>query len=155
MIGSTEKNTHGLTSAEAEASRKKNGSNALKKKKGKSFIRSFFENLGDPVIRILLGALIINLFFVFRGGDIIETIGIGISVFLATLISTLSERGSEAAFRRLEEECSAGRFRVWRDGVLTELSIDEIVVGDVLIVGAGEQIPADSFVISGSIKVDQ
>ena len=155
MIGSTEKTTHGLTSAEAEASRKKNGSNALKKKKGKSFIRSFFENLGDPVIRILLGALIINLFFVFRGGDIIETIGIGISVFLATLISTLSERGSEAAFRRLEEECSAGRFRVWRDGVLTELSIDEIVVGDVLIVGAGEQIPADSFVISGSIKVDQ
>ena len=50
MIGSTEKTTHGLTSAEAEASRKKNGSNALKKKKGKSFIRSFFENLGDPVI---------------------------------------------------------------------------------------------------------
>jgi magnesium-transporting ATPase (P-type) len=155
MRGSTEKNTYGLTSAEAEASRKKNGSNTLEKKKSKGFIRTFFENLGDPVIRILLGALIINLFFVFRGGDIIETVGIGISVFLATLISTLSERGSEAAFRKLEEECSMGQFRVWRDGILCELPIDELVVGDVLNIGAGEQIPADSFVISGSIKVDQ
>ena len=155
MIDSTENNRRGLSTAEAEASRNKNGSNALEKKKSKGFLRTFFENLGDPVIRILLGALIINLFFVFRGGDIVETVGIGISVFLATLISTLSERGSEAAFRRLEEECSSGRFRVWRDGILTELSIDDIVVGDVLIIGAGEQVPADSFVISGSIKVDQ
>ncbi len=155
MRGSTEKNTYGLTSAEAEASRKRNGSNTLEKKKSKGFFRTFFENLGDPVIRILLGALIINLFFVFRGGDIIETVGIGISVFLATLISTLSERGSEAAFRKLEEECSMGQFRVWRDGILCELPIDELVVGDVLNIGAGEQIPADSFVISGSIKVDQ
>ena len=155
MRDSKEKNTHGLTNAEAEASRKKNGSNRIEKKKSKGFFRTFFENLGDPVIRILLGALIINLFFVFRGGDIIETIGIGISVFLATLISTLSERGSEAAFRKLEEECSAGLFRVWRDGILCELPIDELVVGDVLHIGAGEQIPADSFVISGNIKVDQ
>ena len=145
----------GLSSAEADASRKKNGSNMLQRKKSKSFIRTFFENLGDPVIRILLGALIINLFFVFRGGDVIETVGIGISVFLATLISTLSERGSEAAFQKLEQECSLGTFRVWRDGILCELPIGDIVVGDILNVSAGEQIPADSFVISGSIKVDQ
>ena len=89
MIGSTENKRLGLSSVEAEASKKKNGSNILEKKKSKGFLRTFFENLGDPVIRILLGALIINLFFVFRGGDIVETVGIGISVFLATLISKL------------------------------------------------------------------
>ena len=145
----------GLSSEEANASRKKYGSNELAKAKSKSFLRTFFENLGDPVIRILLGALIVNLFFVFRGGDLIETVGIAISVFLATLISTLSERGSEAAFRRLEEECSHSCFRVYRDGRLVELSIEEITVGDVILVSAGEQIPADSFVINGSLRVDQ
>ena len=145
----------GLTSEEARHSREKHGANTLPEAKHKSFIRAFLENLADPVIRILLGALAVNLFFVFRGGDIIETVGIAISVFLATLISTLSERGSEAAFRRLEEECSRSSFRVRRDGELTKIPIEEIVVGDVIKVSAGEQIPADSFVIDGSLRLDQ
>lgn len=145
----------GLSSKEAERSRERYGSNRLESKRGKSFLRCFFENLSDPVIRILLGALIINLFFVFRGGDMIETLGIGISVLLATLISTFSERGSEAAFARLEAEFSLGLFRVWRDGRLVELSIDDIVVGDLVSIGAGEQIPADSFVINGRVSIDQ
>ncbi len=155
MKASTKTKIRGLTSEQAEQSRKKHGANTLAEAKSKSFIRTFLENLGDPVIRILLGALIVNLFFVFRGGDIIETVGIAISVFLATLISTLSERGSEAAFRKLEEECSHSRFRVWRDGTLTELPIEELVVGDIVRVSAGEQIPADSFVIDGKLCLDQ
>ena len=145
----------GLSSKEAEESIKKHGDNTLAQAKSKSFLRLFFENLGDPVIRVLLGALIINLFFVFRGGDVVETIGIGISVLLATLISTLSERGSEAAFRKLEEECSRALFRVRRDGILVELPIEKLAVGDVVLVSAGEQIPADSFVIDGKLRIDQ
>ncbi len=145
----------GLTFEEAVRSREKNGANVLSKTKGKSFLRHFFENLGDPVIRILLCALIVNLFFVFQGGDIIETIGIAVSVFLATFISTVSERGSEAAFRRLSEDASASSFRVLRDGRICELPISDIVVGDVVLIGAGEQIPADAFVISGELSVDQ
>ena len=155
MKASTKNKIRGLTSEQAQQSRKKHGANTLAEAKSKSFIRTFLENLGDPVIRILLGALIVNLFFVFRGGDIVETVGIAISVFLATLISTLSERGSEAAFRKLEEECSHSRFRVWRDGILTELPIEELVVGDIVRVSAGEQIPADSFVIEGKLCLDQ
>ena len=58
----TKSKAKGLTSTEAELSRKKHGSNELAKAKSKSFLRTFFENLGDPVIRILLGALIVNLF---------------------------------------------------------------------------------------------
>ena len=155
MVNSSKNKTLGLSEAEADEARKKYGSNTFARGKSKSFLRCFLENLGDPVIKILLAALIVNLFISLRGGDIIETVGIGISVFLATLISTLSERGSEAAFRRLEAECSHSSFRVWRDGQLREIPIEEIVVGDIVRISAGEQIPADAFIISGSLRVNQ
>ncbi|MBR2353603.1 MAG: calcium-translocating P-type ATPase, PMCA-type [Clostridia bacterium] len=145
----------GLTSEEAVRAREAHGSNRLSETKTRSFLSHFFGNLNDPVIRILLIALGINLFFVFRGGDIIETLGIGISVLLATLISTLSERGSEAAFRRLSEEWGAGSVRVWRDGSLRKLPLEELVVGDRVVLGAGDQIPADGNMVEGFIRVDQ
>ncbi len=145
----------GLCDSEVALSEKNFGKNVFSSRKSKSFLRCFFENLGDPVVKILIGALIVNLFLVFRGGDVIETIGIGISVFLSTLISTLSERGSEAAFRRLDAECSHAAYRVFRNGRLCEIPIENIVVGDIVRVSAGEQIPADGFVIHGEIKLDQ
>lgn len=145
----------GLSSSQAESSRATHGSNRITATKRKGFLRHFFSNLGDPVIRILLGALAVNLFFVFRGGDVAETVGIGISVFLATLISTLSERGSEAAFARLSETASGNSVRVMRDGKICALAPEELVVGDVLYIGAGEQIPADAYVIEGRLAVDQ
>ena len=64
--GTTLPSSKGLSTAQAELSRQKHGSNVLKVKKPKSFIRRFFENLGDPVIRILLLALAVDLIFVFR-----------------------------------------------------------------------------------------
>ncbi len=145
----------GLTGAEVEASRREHGHNRLTEVPRKSFLRHFLGNLNDPVIRILLCALGVNLFFVFRGGDPFETVGIGISVFLATLISTLSERGSEAAFRRLGEEADEHRVRVFRDGALHTCPMDELVVGDRILLGAGEQVPADGHLISGTLRVDQ
>ncbi len=145
----------GLTREEARLSAERHGKNILTAAKRKGFLAHFLENLGDPVIKILLFALAINLFFVFRGGDIAESIGIAISVFLATFISTLSERGSEAAFRRLSEECASSAYRVRRDGGIVELPISEIVVGDCVLIGAGENIPADGFIYDGSLRVDQ
>ena len=145
----------GLSSSEAEASRREHGANVLSGRKTKTFIRRFFENLGDPVIRILLIALGVNLIFVFRGGDILETVGIGISVFLAAFISALSESGGENAFRRLSGECEKQSVRVWRDGELCTLPIEEIVVGDRVVIGAGERIPADCYAVEGEVSVDQ
>ena len=115
----------------------------------------FFSNLGDPVIKILLAALAVNLIFVFKGGDIAETIGIAISVFLAAFISTLSERGGESAFKRLSEKCSSEHVRVRRDGKIRSISIEDVVVGDILLVGAGEQLAADGMLISGALTLDQ
>lgn len=145
----------GLSTEEVEASRREHGSNAISASKGKSFLRHFFDNLKDPIIRILLCALGVNLFFVFRGGDIAETIGIALSVFISTFISTVSERGSEAAFKRLSNEFAKASYKVRRDGKICEIPIEDIVVGDVVLLEAGEQIPADAMIIEGNIGVDQ
>lgn len=153
-----------LTSREAEESRREHGSNQLSVKRKKSFIRQFFGNLGDPVIRILLGALVLNLLFSLTGEgvDWFETGGIALAVFLATLISTLSEYGSEAAFARLSESCSSGVCHVRRrsdptdnEGTAFELPLNDVVVGDIVILNAGEMIPADGLLLSGSLQVDQ
>ncbi|MBE6538044.1 MAG: calcium-translocating P-type ATPase, PMCA-type [Ruminococcaceae bacterium] len=145
----------GLSSAEVEASRLKYGENRMSKRKSRTFIGAFLSNLGDPVIKVLLGALIINILFLFSSGDIYETVGIGISVFLATFISTLSEYGSEAAFEKLNESGEDVKYRVRRDGCIKEITPEEIVVGDILLLSAGEKIPADCILITGELDVDQ
>ncbi|MBR3685929.1 MAG: calcium-translocating P-type ATPase, PMCA-type [Clostridia bacterium] len=145
----------GLSDAEVARSRAEHGDNSLSRGKRKSFLRQFVSNLGDPVIKILIGALIINVIFTFRNADWFETAGIAISVLLATLISTASEYGSAAAFERLDAECGKQRCRVRRNGVVCEVDIREVVVGDIALVGAGEQISADGALISGAIACDQ
>ena len=154
---------HPLTAAEVEAARKSHGSNTLSVKRGKSFGRRFLSNLGDPVIRILLGALAVNLVFVFRGGDWFETAGIALAVLLATFISTLSEHGSEAAFARLSAECAQSVSHVRRrgddasprGGTVCEIPLGDVVVGDIVVLSAGEMIPADGYLFTGSLQVDQ
>ena len=121
----------------------------------KGFWAHFFSNMNDPVIRVLLIALAVNLIFVFRTADWVETLGIGISVLLATFISTLSEYGSENAFARLKMEEENFLCRVRRDGVIKEIPLGEIVVGDILLLSAGDKIAADGFLIEGALSVDQ
>lgn len=145
----------GLTRGEVEASRQRNGRNVMSPGKRKSFMRKFFENLGDPVVKILIGALIINVVFMFKRANWIETAGIAVSILLATFISTLSEHGSEGAFDRLCREVGQTNCRVIRDGELVEIDIGDVVVGDLLSVGAGEQISADGMLVSGEIRTDQ
>ncbi len=145
----------GLTHEEVKISAVKHGKNVISHKKRRSFISQFISNLGDPIIRVLLFALFLNILFLFRDGDIYETIGIGISVFLATLISTASEYSSESAFRRLGEENACAKIRVKRDGEISELDSRELVVGDIIYLGAGEKIPADAILLSGKMGIDQ
>ena len=97
---------NGLTTKEVIESRKKYGTNQINSKEKNSFIKLFIETLGDPIIKILLIALAIKTIFLFKDFDWFETIGIVIAIFVASLISTISEYGSEAAFERLQEESS-------------------------------------------------
>ena len=122
MVLETVKKDVGLSAAEVRESREKHGKNILPRAKRKSFLSAFVKNLGDPVIKILLCALVVDILLLFRSGDVWETVGIAVSVVSATLISTLSERGSERAFEKLEASSGEGRCRVrraegiWNDG---------------------------------------
>ncbi|MBQ9162039.1 MAG: calcium-translocating P-type ATPase, PMCA-type [Clostridia bacterium] len=149
-----------LNADEVESSRRTHGANTLSVRKGTPFYKKFVSNLGDPVIKVLIFALIINLLFSFRGGDWVESCGIAAAVLLATLISTLSEQGSEAAFAKLSEQCTKTSVRILRrmsghTSSVCELPDSEVVVGDILLVGAGEMIPADGVLMEGTVKVDQ
>ncbi len=148
-------NLRGLTSKEVEVSRNRYGRNVMSEAKKKSFLRKFLENLGDPVVKILIGALIINVIFMFKRANWLETAGIAVSILLATFISTLSEHGSQSAFERLCRESGQTLCRVIRDGETVEIDICDVVVGDILSVGAGEQIAADGALISGVLMTDQ
>ena len=106
----------GLTEREVERSREEHGSNELSQKKRKGFFHQFISNFGDPIIKILLAALAVNLIFLFRNFDWYETVGIAVAIFLATFVSTLSEHGSESAFEKLQEEAQRTQCRVKRAG---------------------------------------
>ena len=157
MNNTIQQTTHpeGLSEEQVERSRREHGTNAMTPPRRASFFSHFIKNLNDPVIKILIAALILNLLFVFRTADWVETAGIAVSVFLATFISTVSEYGSETAFARLNEETENYLCRVRRAGRVLELPIEEIVCGDVVLLSAGDRIPADGFLISGRIRVDQ
>ena len=88
----------GLSNKEVLDSRKLYGSNKIIKKRKNSFIRLVLESLNDPIIKILLIALCIKIIFLFKDSSIYETIGIAISVFLASFISAISEYGSEKSW---------------------------------------------------------
>ncbi len=145
----------GLCEAEVVASRKRYGANIMSRKKKKSFAAYFFRNMWDPVIRILIAALAINIIFTIRGGDWVECAGIAASVFLATLISTLSEYGGEAAFEKLNAEAGQEYCRVRREGRIHRIKSAEVVVGDCVLLSPGDRVPADGLIISGSLMVDQ
>ena len=146
---------NGLSKEAVEESRRLHGENRLSRKKGRSFARRFLGNLADPVIRILLGALLLNLLLLLRDGSWMETAGIGAAVLLATLISTLSEHTSARAFESLAEEEGLARCRVRRAGEVREIPGTEVVVGDRLLLSAGDWIAADGLLLEGSLSTDQ
>ena len=145
----------GLTQVEVEKNRKLYGNNSITDSEHNSFFKLLLESLGDPIIKILLVALAIKVVFLFKDFDYFETLGILIAIFLASFISTISEYGSEAAFRRLQEESSKIKVKVIRDNILKEIPIEEVVVKDIVVLGSGDKIPADGYIIKGELSVDE
>ena len=146
---------NGLTDKEVIESVKKYGTNKLVTKSKSSFFKLLIESLGDPIIKILLIALAIKIVFLIKSFDWYETIGIVIAIFLASFISTISEYGSEKAFLRLQEEASKIKCRAKRNGNLTEINIDDVVVDDIIYLSSGDKIPADGILIDGEVSVDE
>lgn len=147
---------YGLKSSEVIASKKLNGSNILPQPARQSFAHKLWENMQDPMIKILLVALGINMVFVYMGqADLVEALGIMIAILLAVLVSTWSEYSNENAFQRLQEEASRSSCKVWRDGSPASIFVEEVVVGDAVILEAGDKLPADGYLVEGELQVDQ
>ena len=148
-------NNNGLTSKEVIKNRKKYGTNVISKKNDDTFIKLLLETLSDPIIKILLIALGIKTIFLFKDFDFFETIGIVMAILVASLISSLSEYGSMRAFNKLTEENAKINVKVKRDGIVSEIKLDEVVYNDIVILSSGDKIPADGIIISGDISVDE
>ncbi len=145
----------GLTAPEVKRSLELHGDNSLIKEKKRSFFARFVENLSDPIIKILIAALVLQVVFTFGHTNYFEIGGIIAAILLSTIVSTVSEFRSEQAFDKLREDSSGGRVSVLRDGEIRKLAISDVVVGDVIYLSVGEKIQADGEIISGKIAVDQ
>lgn len=148
-------NTKGLTNNEVKESRKKYGNNSITGKNKTTFFSLFIETLGDPIIKILLIALAIKTIFLFKDFDYFETIGIVIAILVASLISAISEYGSNKAFERMQEESSKINVRVIRNNNITSIPIDDIVKDDIILLSSGDRVPADAILIKGKLSVDE
>lgn len=154
----------GLTSDQVQKSLNEHGSNRLSEVQGETFFDKLMGNFGDPMIKILCVALGVNLLIFILGATNIlpnvdvewyEPVGIAIAIALATFVSTFSEFRNENAFQKLQEEASKITCKIYRDGVIKEIPIDDIVVGDCVLLQSGDKIPADGQIVDGDIKVDQ
>ena len=145
----------GLTEEEVIKNRQKYGSNALENVDKVSFLKKLLESLGDPIIRILIIALGIKTVFLIKDFDWYETVGIVIAIFIASFISTISEYGSEQAFKKLQMEASKIKCRVKRNNEIKEIPIKDVVVNDLVLLETGDKIPADGYLVEGEITVDE
>ncbi len=145
----------GLTEDEVLASREKHGTNELEKIPVKGILRRFFENLSDPIIRVLLIALLLQVIFTFGNTNFIEVFGIVAAILIATVVSTISEYGSERAFAKIEAETSHRTARVIRGGKTIIIPSSMVVVGDILLLASGDSVEADGIIIDGAVDVDQ
>ncbi len=145
----------GLSSNEVKESLAKHGKNAITDSQKSSFFHLLLESFGDPIIKILLIVLAVKTVFLFQSFDWFETLGIVIAITLASLISTISEYGSEKAFQKMQEESAKVKCNCLRDGNLVEVNIYDIVVGDVVKLASGDLVPADGIVVEGKLSIDE
>ena len=147
----------GLSSKEVEVSRKQYGSNNLTQIPPDPLWKKILEGFKDPMIMILLVALVIQVILFFLGqAEWFEPVGILIAILIANGVASISENKQENKASALkEEEESKERAKVIRDGQLVEIHVSEVVVGDTVFLQAGDKIPADGIVIDGELKVDQ
>jgi calcium-translocating P-type ATPase len=146
----------GLTSEAVAQSRSRHGGNQLTPQETETFWDKLLENFRDPMIFILVIALgVVVVLALFGFAEWYEGVGIAVAVALATLVATASEFKNEQTFQQLQEEASQILVNVFRDGSLRQLGINEVVVGDVVLLQPGDKIAADGRILQGRIQVNQ
>ncbi|MCI9387143.1 MAG: calcium-translocating P-type ATPase, PMCA-type [Lachnospiraceae bacterium] len=145
----------GLSDKEVEQSREQYGSNAIPDSEPTTFWEEFKETFGDPMIKILLAiaALMIVMFF-FGYAEIYEPLGTIIAVFIVAFVSAKTGVASDTKYRELKDSTEKDKCKVYRNGVVTVIEVDDVVVGDKVLLQSGDKVPADGILIDGSLKVD-
>ncbi len=137
----------GLTSKEVEENRLKYGKNILKPPEREPWWKLFLEKFEDPVIEILCIAAVIAIAVGVVKGDYIEGVGIIVAIFLATTLAFINEYKASKEFDILNQVYDTVPVKVIRDGHFTTVPRQDIVVGDVVYLEPGEEIPADGTVL--------
>ena len=146
----------GLTAAEVEANRTQYGANVLTPPRRKSLWRLYLEKYEDPIIRILLVAALVSLVLAFVEHDFVETIGIILAVLFATTVGFYFERDAARKFDVLTALDEEQPVKVLRDGIIQQIARHDVVVGDVVIVETGDEIPADGTLFEAiDLQVDE
>ena len=146
---------NGLTDKEAEESRKKYGSNEIPDSEPTTFWEEFKETFSDPMIKILLAiaALMIIMFF-FGYAEIYEPLGTIIAVLIVAVVSAKTGVASDTKYRELKDSTEKDKCKVYRNGAVTIIDVDDVVVGDKVLLQSGDKIPADGILLDGSLRVD-
>lgn len=146
----------GLSEREVTESRQKYGDNTLTPPRKTSMWQLYLEKYKDPIIQILLVAATISLVLAIVKGEYMETIGIFIAIFLATTIGFYFERDAARKFRILTSFNEDQPVKVRRDGHVMNIPRGQVVVGDLVLVETGDEVPADGrLVISSNLQIDE
>lgn len=146
----------GLSDKEVEESRLKHGDNTLTPPHKTSMWQLYLEKYKDPIIQILLVAATISLILAFVEGEFMETIGIFIAIFLATTIGFYFEMDAAKKFNMLTSLSEDQDVKVRRGGRVMNIPRRNVVVGDVVLIETGDEVPADgTLLISSDLQIDE
>lgn len=148
---------NGLSASQVEESRRQHGANTLTQIPPDPLWKKILEGFKDPMIMILLVALVVQVALFFMGqAEWFEPVGILVAIMIANGVASISESKQDGKASALKAEEEAKEMaKVIRDGRLEEIHVSEVVVGDIVYLQAGDKIPADGEIVEGSIKVDQ
>lgn len=137
----------GLTDEQVKQSREQHGRNVLTPPQRTSLWKLYLDKYRDPIIQILLVAAFISLILAFIEKNYMETIGIFVAVFLATTVGFYFERDAAKKFNLLTALSEEQPVKVRRNGKVMEIPRHDVVVGDVVLVEVGDEVPADGELI--------
>jgi len=149
-------NYPGLSDKAVAESRETYGANVVTTQESENFLDKLLKNLKDPIIVILIVALGVTVLLAVLGfAPWYEGLGIAIAVVMATLIASWSEYSNENEFQLLLVEASKVKVKVFRNNTLTEIPIDDLVVNDLLLLQPGDTVPADGYLLTGYLELNE
>ena len=146
----------GLTDEQVKQSREQHGKNVLTPPQRTSLWKLYLDKYRDPIIQILLVAAFVSLILAFIEKNFLETIGIFVAVFLATTVGFYFERDAAKKFNLLTALSEEQPVKVRRNGKVMEIPRHDVVVGDVVLVEVGDEVPADGeLIVCNDLQINE